>query len=97
VLPAVVATFELADDLLLRAAWTSSIGRPNYEQVAPISSLERDGADATRSIGNPDLEAFESANADLSIEYYLGQRKGCSPLRCSRKTSRTSSSVAARR
>lgn len=73
VLPAVVATFSLRDDLLLRAAWTSSLGRPDYEQIAPISSLERDGLDATLSIGNPDLEAFESTNLDLSIEYYLGE------------------------
>jgi TonB-dependent receptor len=72
VLPGVVARFDLTDALVLRAAWTHSIGRPNYEQLAPISVLERDGDAGLLSIGNPDLEARESANYDLALEWYFG-------------------------
>ena len=71
VLPSVVLRFDASDNLVLRASWTNSLGRPDYNQIAPISNLTRDGADGLLFIGNPDLEARESSNLDLSIEYYF--------------------------
>lgn len=73
VLPSVVGRFDLSGALVLRAGWTHSIGRPNYEQLAPISALERDGNVGLLSIGNPDLQARESANYDLALEWYFGR------------------------
>ncbi|TQV81362.1 TonB-dependent receptor [Exilibacterium tricleocarpae] len=72
-LPAVIYRVNLEDDLVLRAAWTNTLGRPDFNQIAPISSLSREGSEGALFIGNPDLEARESANFDLSLEYYFAQ------------------------
>lgn len=63
--------------IAIRAAWTNTIGRPEYNDISPRRETEReDNGDGTftGSIeqGNPDLNAFESSNFDLSFEYYLG-------------------------
>lgn len=73
VLPAVLLRYDATGDLVLRGAWSNTLGRPDYNQIAPISSLSRDGSQGALFIGNPDLEARESANFDLSIEYYFGE------------------------
>ena len=71
VLPSVVAQLDLTNELVLRAAWTHTLGRPNYEHLAPTSLLERDGTAGSLRIGNPDLEARESANFDVALEWYF--------------------------
>lgn len=71
VLPGLIARVELTDSLVLRGAFTTTLGRPNYEQIAPISELEEDGANGSLFIGNPELEARQSRNYDLALEWYL--------------------------
>ncbi len=66
-----------ASPIAVRAAWTNTIGRPQYSDISPRRETDReDNGDGTFtgsvSQGNPDLEAFESMNFDLSVEYYLG-------------------------
>ncbi len=78
ILPTVLATFGVTDDVLIRAGWTRAVGRPEFDQLAPRSSLliEDDptvGTVGTLSIGNPDLEARESDNLDLSLEWYFDE------------------------
>lgn len=83
VLPSVHLRYEIADDLLVRFAWTNTIGRPFLDDISVARSLnfEDDPNNAGQfvggfSTGNPDLEAFESENFDLSFEYYLEDNLG---------------------
>lgn len=72
--------YNLTDDLLLRTAFTQSIGRPDFSAAAPIQSFEvveidRDENDnpifaGSLDTGNPDLDRFEADNFDASLEYY---------------------------
>lgn len=80
VLPNLQVRHLLRDNLILRGAFTQSIGRPDYVAAAPIQSFEVDnfGVDefgnplftASLSTGNPQLNRFQANNFDLSIEYY---------------------------
>jgi len=75
-LPGITARWAIEEDLILRAAWTNTIGRPSPEQNAPYRIFEIDtvGVDvyeAEIEAGNPDLKALESANYDLALEWYL--------------------------
>ena len=61
---------------IARFAWTNTIGRPEYPDIAAIRTVTR--AESTPGVfdgavreGNPDLEAYESMNFDISLEYYL--------------------------
>ena len=67
VLPSLHLKYSLSDDLSIRAAWTNTIGRPNYADLVP--RFEDDDGEA--EAGNPELEPFESMGLDLSIEYYF--------------------------
>jgi TonB-dependent receptor len=74
-LPSLHLRYALRDDLLLRAAWTNTIGRPAYESLVPFRNFEIDPDgdvfEGTLEQGNPDLEALESMNFDVSLEWYL--------------------------
>ncbi len=80
-LPNLQFRFAATDQLVVRAAVTSTIGRPAYEDAAPISVLEYDPMEdpldpafpfsGSLEIGNPTLSPYEAINYDLSFEYYL--------------------------
>ncbi len=76
VLPAVITRFQIDDNQIVRAAWTNSLSRPDFDDLRPLFDDEFDwDADLTEAElfvngGNPDLEPFESVNFDLSYEYY---------------------------
>lgn len=78
VLPDVLARYEPSDDLVLRAAYTNTIGRPNYSDLVPRRDFETTAGPTAGTLigagseGNPELDPFESENFDLSLEYYLG-------------------------
>jgi TonB-dependent receptor len=77
VLPGVHVNLFPRKNLVIRAAWTNTLGRPPYSNLAPISVLdeiqETDGSfTGSLSTGNPDLKPYKSVNLDASIEYYLG-------------------------
>ncbi|QYF85811.1 TonB-dependent receptor [Brevundimonas sp. PAMC22021] len=76
VLPSVHLRAEPMEDLVLRAAWSNTIGRPNYTDIVPRRDFNFDETSAgvfrgSISEGNPDLKPFESMNLDFSAEYYL--------------------------
>jgi TonB-dependent receptor len=76
VLPDVLMTWAIRDNLLLRAAWTNTIGRPSYEQNVPfrIFEIEEDDEDIFEGAieaGNSDLDPLESMNYDVALEWYL--------------------------
>lgn len=80
-LPNLQGRYEFAKNLIARASFTSTVGRPRYEYMSPKSSLvyQTDTVSPTPgypntgvlTIGNPDLQAFESNNFDVSLDYYL--------------------------
>ena len=74
-LPNVDFNIEIVDDVLLRASYSETIGRPGYEAiqggVTVASPCRVDGCDAFS--GNPALLPLESTNIDLSAEWYYGE------------------------
>lgn len=66
VLPSVHLNYRPRNDLTLRAAWTNTIGRPNYD--ASVPSFTEDSGVGTA--GNPDLKPYTSMGLDFSAEYY---------------------------
>jgi TonB-dependent receptor len=56
----------------VRASWTNTIVRPAFGQLAPGYLIEQDDDELEASFGNPDLEALEAVNWDVSIEHYMG-------------------------
>lgn len=70
-LPGLQARFNVSDDLILRAAWTNTIGRPSYETTVPYRLFEIDDTEGEIEMGNPGLDPLESMNFDASFEWYL--------------------------
>lgn len=69
VLPGVTFKYAATNNLILRAAATTSIARPNYYDIAPyVSSV---AGDFTLSAGNPGLKAAYAWNFDLMAEQYF--------------------------
>jgi TonB-dependent receptor len=67
VLPSLHVTYRPRENMLIRGAWTNTIGRPDFEAVVPRLEVEDDEGSA----GNPDLKPFESMGFDFSFENYL--------------------------
>ncbi|MCM2678200.1 TonB-dependent receptor [Echinimonas agarilytica] len=72
-LPSLQMRYNLNQDMVIRAAWTNSIVRPTFEQLAPGFVMEESDGDIEVELGNPELEALESMNLDLAFEYYMGE------------------------
>lgn len=67
--PGLNLRYEARRDLVLRGAVTTSIGRPNYADLAPFVLVE-DGTPPAISLGNPGLNPYYAVNLDASAEYY---------------------------
>ena len=68
-LPGLHVRYSLDKDTQLRFAWTNSVVRPTFGQLAPGFVIDGDEA----SFGDPTLDPLESSNFDLGIEHYLGR------------------------
>lgn len=68
VLPSVHLNYRATPKVLIRAAWTNTLGRPNYDATVPTFNEDNNIGTA----GNPDLEPYTSMGLDLSAEYYPG-------------------------
>ena len=78
-LPSAQFDWDITSRLRLRAAFSRTIGRPNYDDVAAretvaigITANNPDGGVSITS-GNPDLRPRRSDNYDLSLEYYVNR------------------------
>ena len=79
-LPSINVRWAVTEKLLVRAAYTQTISRPKFEDVAAFQIIETkteedDGVFVTEreaEVGNPQLKPYESDNVDLSVEYYPG-------------------------
>jgi TonB-dependent receptor len=77
VLPAAILRYDLGRRVVMRAAFTSTIARPQFTQLASFTRANYipdqavpDAFDGTVTDNNPDLQPYESANYDLSAEFY---------------------------
>jgi outer membrane receptor protein involved in Fe transport len=71
VVPSASAVYAVAPAMNLRAAYSYTLARPRFREVAPFLFT-----DYTRGInisGNPDLEQSRIHNADLRWEWFAGQ------------------------
>lgn len=77
VLPSVTGFYDLTERLKLRASYFKAVGRPNPIDLAGSESVTIAG-DGTPQLsrGNPDLEAREADNFDLSLEYFFPDDQG---------------------
>jgi TonB-dependent receptor len=67
-LPGLHLRRNLDDDTAVRAAFSKSVVRPTFGQLAPGFAIEGDEAE----FGNPELRPLRSTNLDLGIERRLG-------------------------
>lgn len=68
-LPGLHARYQLSPATAIRAAWTNTVVRPTFGQLAPGFVIDENDA----SFGNPELKPLESMNFDLGIEHYMGR------------------------
>lgn len=79
-LPSLNVRYEFNDSLIARFAYTQTISRPKFEDVGAYQIIESkteedDGEFVTEreaEAGNPELQPYESANFDATLEYYPG-------------------------
>jgi iron complex outermembrane receptor protein len=69
-LPSAIITHNLAPNLRIKGAYSRSLGRPAFGDIARAES--RNVQNLTISRGNPDLKPRVSDNFDLAAEYYFG-------------------------
>jgi TonB-dependent receptor len=66
----VVGRYDLSEQSIVRAAFSTGLVRPNFEQLSPAFILEEDDDELEAAFGNPELKALTSNNFDLGIEHY---------------------------
>jgi TonB-dependent receptor len=78
VLPAVVLKLAAGRNLVLRGAWTNTIGRPDFPELGGVRDVNfrpvrgrTDLFTGTVLEGNPDLQPYETMSLDVSAEYYF--------------------------
>lgn len=77
VLPSLHLVYRLNDQFQVRGAWSNTIGRPDYDELAAFQDIEFEEADpgvweGAIEEGNPELDPLRSMNFDVSLEYYPG-------------------------
>lgn len=71
-LPSANLKYNLTDDLLLRAAYSQTMTRPDLNQLAPSVTIHGiDQSGGTGTIGNPYLKPYKANNFDLGTEWYF--------------------------
>lgn len=78
VLPSLILRYEPSRGVVLRGAYTRSVGRPQYDSLSPGASVtfedNGDGSsDGEVDVGNPNLKPFRSDAIDLAAEYYFAR------------------------
>lgn len=68
-LPSLHVRYDLDKQTSIRAAWTNSLVRANFSQLAPGVNLV---SNTEAVIGNPDLQPLKAQNFDLGVEHMLG-------------------------
>lgn len=69
ILPSLAFKFDMREDLIFRAAFSTALARPNYYALAPYVSVFTENSEI--QAGNPNLDATYSYNFDLMAEKYF--------------------------
>lgn len=70
--PSLHLRHELENGVILRAAYSTGLSRPNFEDLVPYFIVEdRVSGRGDLDIGNPELKATYAHNFDLMAEYYI--------------------------
>lgn len=71
-MPGLHAKYNFNDNLVLYAAWTNTISRPQWEQTRYSRVTEYDDGEIDEvTVGNPDLDPYEAMNWDVTLSYYM--------------------------
>lgn len=72
ILPSIDARLEVSDELIVRAAFSETLTRPDMTSLNPAPAFAQQirVSDLSGVAGNPDLQPFKSENIDLSVEWY---------------------------
>jgi hypothetical protein len=68
VLPAVNLVYSLNEKMNVRAAWSNTLSRPEFREIAPFSFYDFETAALVQ--GNPSIDRVLIRNLDLRYEYY---------------------------
>ncbi len=69
ILPNVQFKYDLADNTILRMAWTTGYSRPNFRDIVPTVNVNPELVKV--EMGNPALKAAYAHNFDFLFEHYL--------------------------
>lgn len=69
ILPSLAIKYDIQKDLILRAAVSTALARPNYYSLAPYVNVNTE--DNEISAGNPELDATNATNFDLMVDKYF--------------------------
>lgn len=73
-LPSINIRHELGKDMLIRAAYSRSIARPNISSAVPAADISQNDSDKLDAkLGNPDLNRQAADSFDLDFEKYFGE------------------------
>lgn len=69
--PSLNASFNLTENLILRAAYAQTLGRPNINNIIPSTSIsDASAANPVITVNNVGLKPWTAKSYDLSIESY---------------------------
>ena len=68
-LPALNLTYSVNDKMNVRAAYTRTLARPSFRELAPFESFDFAGGETW--VGNPELERTQIDNYDIRWEYFM--------------------------
>jgi TonB-dependent receptor len=71
-LPSLILKLTPVEQVILRLAYSRSLGRPEYSQLTPGGTLSFADVE-TVSLGNPNLKPYITDNADFSGEWYFAR------------------------
>lgn len=70
ILPALNATYQLSEKINIKTAYSKTIARPSFRELAPYASFEFMGDFIF--VGNENLQETKTDNVDIRAEYYRG-------------------------
>jgi outer membrane receptor protein involved in Fe transport len=68
ILPSATAIYSFSDDVNFRIAYSKTLARPNYREIAPFSGFDAFGGFV--NVGNPDLKRTLITNYDARLEWF---------------------------
>jgi len=74
--PSLNLTYNVKENLLVRVGYAKTMGRPDYTNIVPATTVNEDNSDpvnnpGTLTIRNTGLKPWTANNYDLSLEYYF--------------------------